>query len=175
MLRAFSLIVIGFVLLTACNQDSGLFDPEKQKERDIETLQKHFAEKGLSPQYHNKGLFYIIHEPGSGRIPTAGNTLVVNYTGYFLDGSVFDTNLEQVARTAGIFNPARSYVPFTFRFRDNPPRVIEGWDIGFEFLKENGRATLFLTSGLGYGNRSVGSIPPNSILVFDVELLQVRP
>jgi FKBP-type peptidyl-prolyl cis-trans isomerase len=160
-------------VLLSCNTDSGLFDAEEQMDMEIEQFQAYFAANNLNPQFHNRGLFYLIQEEGAGRIPTSGNTLVVHYKGYFLDGTVFDTSIEQVARDAGLYNPGRTYNPFQFRFKQGA--VIQGWDIGFEFLKEGGKATFFVTSALGYGNRAVGSIPANTPLIFDVELLEVRP
>lgn len=166
------LIFFLFPALLACNTDSGLFDPEEQMDLEIEQFQAYFAANNLSPQFHNRGLFYLIHDEGAGRIPTSGNTLVVHYKGYFLDGTVFDTSMEQAARDAGIYNPSRSYTPIQFSFKRGA--VIEGWDLGFEFLKEGGKATFFITSNLAYKDSGRGSIPPNTPLIFDVELLEVR-
>lgn len=170
-LAAFSALVL---LQSACFSDNDLYDPEKQLEDDIQVLQEYFTANNITAQFHNKGLFYVIHEPGAGNIPTAGNILRVNYTGKLLNGVVFDTSYEQVARTAQIFNPSRAYVPFEFRYQTGA--VIEGWDIGFQYLKENGRATFYVPSPLAYGAYSPGGlIPDRGNLVFDVHLISVRP
>ena len=162
------------LLQSSCFRENDLYDPEKQLKEDTQVLQEYFAANDISAQYHNKGLFYVIHEPGAGGIPTAGNILRVNYTGKLLNGQVFDTSYEQVARDAGIFNPNRAYTPYEFRYQTGA--VIEGWDIGFQYLKENGRATFYVPSPLAYGAYSPGGIiPDRGILVFDVHLISVRP
>ena len=171
---ALTAIFVMVLLQSSCFRENDLYDPQKQVEEDTAVLQEYFAENNISAQYHNKGLFYVIHEPGAGGIPTAGNILRVNYTGKLLDGRVFDTSYEQIARDAGIYNPNRAYVPFEFRYQTGA--VIEGWDIGFQYLKENGRATFYVTSPLAYGADSPGGIiPAKGILVFDVHLISVRP
>jgi FKBP-type peptidyl-prolyl cis-trans isomerase len=147
------------MFISSCNNEIGLLRPEEQMEIEIAKFETYFAERGISPQFHNRGMFIHVIEEGSGRIPTAGNTLVVNYTGYFLNGDVFDSSVGRG--------------PFQFQFKRG--RVIQGWDIGFEFLKETGKATFFITSELAYGRSGQGSIPPNTPLIFDVELLEVRP
>ena len=166
--------IFAMVLLqSSCFRENDLYDPQEQIEEDTIILQEYFAANNITAQYHNKGLFYVIHEPGAGGIPTAGNILRVNYTGKLLDGRVFDTSYENIARDAGIFNPNRTYEPFAFRYQTGA--VIEGWDIGFQYLKENGRATFYITSPLAYKSQPSGIIPANGILVFDVHLISVRP
>jgi FKBP-type peptidyl-prolyl cis-trans isomerase FkpA len=174
--KSFALIgIFTLVLFTSsCFRDNDLYDPNKQVDIDTKILQEYFAANNITATYHNKGLFYVIHEPGAGGIPTAGNILRVNYTGKLLDGRVFDTTNEQIAKDAGIFNPNRTYAPFEYRHMTGA--VIEGWDIGFQFLKVNGRATFYITSPLAYGASSPGGIiPPRGILIFDVHLISVRP
>jgi FKBP-type peptidyl-prolyl cis-trans isomerase FkpA len=177
--NSYFVLLLGLIVfgLQSCFKDD-FYDPEKQLEKDVKTIQKHLQERNITDFiYHNKGLFVVVKEPGSGKIPTAGNRLRVDYKGYLLDGRVFDTSIEQEARNAGIYNPQRNYSPFEFTYLANPKQVIDAWDIGFQYLKENGKATFYVPSPLGYGQYPPqGSIIPNrGILVFDVHLISVNP
>jgi len=83
----------------------------------------------------------------------------VNYTGKLLDGTIFDSNKD----------PKFGHVqPFSFTL--GAGMVIKGWDEGMQLLKLGGRATFYIPSSLAYGPQGSGSIPPNAVLVFDVEV-----
>ena len=89
------------------------------------------------------------------------NKVVVNYTGTLEDGSVFDSSLK----------PGRE--PFTFTL--GVGSVIKGWDQGVKGMKVGGKRKLTISPELGYGAQGAGDIiPPNAILIFDVELLEVE-
>ena len=89
------------------------------------------------------------------------NKVVVNYTGTLEDGSVFDSSLK----------PGRE--PFTFTL--GVGSVIKGWDQGVKGMKVGGKRKLTIPPELGYGAQGAGGvIPPNAILIFDVELLEVQ-
>lgn len=112
-------------------------------------------------QTTESGLKYVIHEEGTGPQAEEGKGVVVQYIGQLAtDGSVFD---QSFGRGEGI--------PFLL----GTGRVIRGWDEGIALLKEGAKATFFIPSELGYGAQgSGGSIPPNSELVFYVELEDVQ-
>ena len=98
-------------------------------------------------------------EKGFGPEARAGKTVSVHYTGYLLDGTKFDSSLDRGS-------------PFSFPL--GAGRVIRGWDEGVEGMKVGGRRKLVIPPALGYGSRGAGRlIPPDSTLVFDVELLEV--
>ena len=89
------------------------------------------------------------------------NKVVVNYTGKLEDGSVFDSSL----------NPGRS--PFTFTL--GAGSVIKGWDQGLKNMKVGGKRKLTIPPDLAYGANGAGNaVPPNSTLIFEVELLEVE-
>ena len=88
------------------------------------------------------------------------NKVVVNYTGELEDGTVFDSSL----------NPGRE--PFTFTL--GVGSVIKGWDLGVKGMKVGGKRKLTIPPELGYGERNTGVIPPNSTLLFEVDLLEVE-
>jgi len=112
----------------------------------------------------NTGLMFIDKKVGSGATPKTGQKITVNYTGMLPDGKIFDSNVD----------PSKGHVqPFTTQI--GVGQVIRGWDEGFLSMKVGGKRRLIIPSELGYGAQGQGAdIPPNSTLIFDVELLKVE-
>ncbi|WP_395140270.1 FKBP-type peptidyl-prolyl cis-trans isomerase [Armatimonas sp.] len=107
------------------------------------------------------GLKYIEKTVGTGVVPSNGQTAVVNYTGALLNGTIFDSSL----------NPGRT--PFSVKL--GASQVIKGFEEGISTMKVGGKRLLIIPSELGYGATGSGaSIPPNSTLIFDLELLEVN-
>jgi FKBP-type peptidyl-prolyl cis-trans isomerase len=97
---------------------------------------------------------------GSGEEATTGKTVSVHYTGTLTDGSKFDSSLDRGR-------------PFEFPLGGG--RVIKGWDQGVVGMKVGGKRKLTIPADLAYGARGFPPvIPPNSTLVFEIELLDVR-
>ena len=106
------------------------------------------------------GLEYIDEVVGTGDAAMKGKKVTVHYRGYFEDGRTFDSSI-----------PRKQ--PFTFAL--GAGQVIKGWDQGVEGMKVGGKRKLIIPSALAYGPRGAGgAIPPNTDLLFDVELLEVR-
>jgi FKBP-type peptidyl-prolyl cis-trans isomerase/protein-disulfide isomerase len=95
---------------------------------------------------------------GKGAAARNGDTIRVHYTGKLADGSVFDSSIGK--------SP--------FEFVVGRGKVIRGWDLGLAGMKPGGKRKLVIPPGLAYGSRTTGTIPPNSTLAFDVELLEIR-
>ncbi len=163
------------VLFSSCDEDCENTRgecPEEQLAEDIAIIENYLEENNLTAQRNNTyDLFYIIEEEGNGIMPENGQLVEVNYTGMFLDGEVFDTSIESVAKEAGLFNENRDYQPLEFTLGIR--QVILGWDIGIKLLDEGAKATLILPSYLGYGFRGSSSIPANTVLLFEVELVNI--
>ncbi len=117
------------------------------------------AKIDIGYSFTKSGLGVKMVKEGSGELPTRGKTVVVHYTGYLKDGSKFDSSVDRG-------------VPFEFPL--GMGRVIKGWDEGIGMLKIGTKALLKIPPALGYGERSTGSIPANSTLYFEVELLDVK-
>ena len=128
------------------------------------------ADQGANPPAQQGPHIEIIdHVIGKGKEATYGSTVVVNYTGWFYKplavkqhGRKFDSSLD-AGRT-----------PLDFRL--GAGQVIKGWEQGVAGMKVGGKRTLIIPSELAYGSRGApgGSIGPNTDLIFDVELLDVK-
>jgi FKBP-type peptidyl-prolyl cis-trans isomerase len=106
------------------------------------------------------GLKYEIIKEGTGPQPDSGDVVTVSYSGYLAkDSTKFDSSVERDE-------------PFTFKLGAH--MVIKGWDEGIGLLKEGGKARFIIPPDLGYGTRPMRAIPPNSTLLFDVELVKVE-
>jgi len=104
---------------------------------------------------------------GTGTQASIGRQLTVNYTGWVYSNTASDHHGTQFDSS---LSPGRS--PFVFTL--GVGQVIAGWDQGMNGMRVGGRRALIIPPSLGYGNQANGSIPPNSTLIFDVELLDVR-
>ncbi len=105
------------------------------------------------------GLQYAMISEGEGEFADSGKVVTVHYTGYLADGSKFDSSVERDD-------------PFSFLL--GVGQVIPGWEEGLKLMKKGSKARLIIPPDLGYGAISVGTIPPNSTLFFDVELVDVQ-
>ena len=157
-MRAFLylLVISAILLFSTCERVQS--NTERFAGIDEELISTYLEENNIDAVRHESGLYYNILDEGDedGERPDAFSQIQVSYEGYFLDGTVFDdadsTNLAEI--------DLRSAVP--------------GWRIGLPFIREGGSIQLFIPSRLGYGGRAQGSIPPNTVLLFDVNLHRVR-
>ena len=114
----------------------------------------------MSTIIKDSGLRMIEHTAGFGDKPKSGQTISAHYEGYLEDGTVFDSSYQR-------------NTPFEFPVGQG--RVIKGWDEAFLDMSPGSKRTLIIPSNLGYGERGAGTkIPPNSTLIFDVELLEIK-
>lgn len=159
--------------LMAAQQKKQEENAAKQLQDDVETIEKYIAENNLQATKTESGVFYVIEEEGTGAQVEQGNTVSVDYTGYVLDGTVFDTSVESRAKESNTYTEGRDYEPISFSVGQG--RVIPGWDEGLLYLKKGSVAKLLIPSPLAYGpSQRSEVIKPNSILIFDVEVTDVQ-
>ena len=138
------------------------YDPcaVKAPAAEIAAVQQYLDSLGITATQHCSGLFYIVHYEGSGKTPQSCLNVVAKYKGMFTNGTVFDQSTTGVEFNLG--------------------GVITGWTKGIPLIKNGGIITLYIPPSLAYGNRSLTDqngnvvIPPNSILIFEVELTAVQ-
>jgi peptidylprolyl isomerase len=117
------------------------------------------AEENPNTVTTESGLKYLDLVEGTGETPKEGQKVTVHYTGTLENGKQFDSSRDRNQ-------------PFSFRIGTG--QVIKGWDEGISNMKVGGRRQLIIPPDLAYGSRGAGRvIPPNSTLIFDVELLGV--
>jgi FKBP-type peptidyl-prolyl cis-trans isomerase FkpA len=127
--------------------------------KEKETIEKYVADNKITVKPTASGLYYIETKKGSGPSPKVNDVVRVNYTGKLLDGSTFDSNAGQE--------------PVEFPLTHG--QLIEGWVEGLQLMKKGGKGMLILPSSLGYGAQGNQRIAPFSPMVFEVELVDVKP
>lgn len=145
----------------------------------IDTKLTFFETQKKAAQKTASGLQYTIYEKGKGKKPANGSTVYVHYAGFFESGELFDSSKEDVSKAFGKFDQnradAKAYTPFPFQY-GNKTGLIPGFLEGLEKLNFGDKAILFIPSQLGYGEAGAGGIiPPNSNLIFEIELLEELP
>jgi FKBP-type peptidyl-prolyl cis-trans isomerase FkpA len=146
---------------------------EKVKATETQDAAKYIASHKLVLTTTPSGLKYVITKPSLKLKPQKGDTLLVNYAGRNLDGTLFDSSIESVAREGGLKQPGRTYEPIQVIVGTGG--VIPGWDEGLLLLNEGSKAIFVIPSALAYGAQGQGEIKPYSTLVFDIELVKVKP
>lgn len=132
----------------------------EQANKDDVTIKNHLAANGLEAKAKrtDSGIYYVVEKEGKGESPQLSSTVKVHYHGTLLDGTVFDSSVDRGT-------------PAEFQLGG----VVKGWQESVPLLKPGGKGKFFIPSGLAYGERGAGqSIPPNSVLAFDIELLEVK-
>lgn len=168
------LVLFGAAFLYSCiSEDENLEVIFEQDKRKIaEFVEDYDTEYARIDTVGDTGVVLIFTEVNAeGRKPEIADTLRVDYTGYLLDGIVFDTSIEQVARDNGLYNQSRNYEPW--RMELGVTSVIAGWHLALSQMREGEKATVLIPSFYGYGSQPNGAIPANSVLVFDLDLVSV--
>lgn len=131
----------------------------KQKAVDAKVIDEYLAKNNLTAKAQKtaSGLVYVPQVEGTGPSPAAGDNIKAHYVGQLLSGKEFDSSKgrEPLQLTLGA------------------GMVIPGWEEGLSLMKKGSKGILIIPSGLGYGPETNGPIPGNSVLKFDMELLDV--
>lgn len=132
---------------------------EKRKSSDDQLIVEYMKANNLTGIKTPTGLYYVKQLPGKGQLAKAGDTVSVHYTGKLLNGTVFDSSRERGQ-------------PIEFPL--GAGFVIPGWDQGISMMAPGEKGLLLIPSHLAYGERDMGTIPANSVLTFDVELVKIK-
>ncbi|MBV6646306.1 MAG: FKBP-type peptidyl-prolyl cis-trans isomerase [Cyclobacteriaceae bacterium] len=148
-----SLLLLG-VLVSCLDTDDEVFDINEQLTIDSTLIADYLADNNITAATHDpSGVRYVIHEAGSGDSVQITDVITANYEGRFLSNDqVFDSGED---------------VSFPLN------QTIIGWQIGIPLIRQGGRITLYIPSPWAYGPRGRSTIPPNAVLIFDVELRDI--
>lgn len=146
-----ALFILFFFLFTNCKKKNTVNQPEV----DEQIITQYISDHNLTANATGSGLYYVITSQGTGVQPTLASSVTVKYKGYLVDGSVFDQS-----NNGGATFPLNG--------------VIKGWQEGIPLFKKGGKGILLIPSALGYGSNAQGKIPANAVLIFDIELLDVK-
>ena len=156
-MRKFNVVIfLAFAAFVSCKKDSNkdcspvtITAPASE----VDSLRNYISSNSITATEDPRGFFYSVTTQGSGDKPTVCNTVTVNYTGKFTDGTPFQTASD-----------------VSFSLSD----LITGWKEGIPLIGSGGSITLYLPPTLAYGSAGSGSIPPNSFLIFDIYLKAVN-
>lgn len=144
--------ILAFIIaFSSCDEDNSSPSYEEQLAIDIEKIQDYLLENNLTAQSTENGLHYIIDVEGTGSYPTIDSIVKINYVGRFLNDTIFDQGTIETYLNSFIL----------------------GWQKGIPYFREGGSGKLLIPSSMGYGVYAHYPIPANSVLIFDIELLEV--
>lgn len=133
-------------LIVSCGSD----DPEKQAEKDREKILEYIEEHELDAQELESGVFYVIEKAGAGNFPTETSTVIINYTGFLLNGDEFGAGNSSTFNLNG---------------------TILGFKYGIPMFNRGSEGILLIPSGLAYGEYGSYTIPPNAVLIYNIEMI----
>jgi len=142
-----------FILATVVS--CGKKKAKKQAKDDDAIITEYISSHNLDATKTESGLYYVIDTLGTGDYPNSSSDVQVAYKGYFTNGTSFDKSSSD-----GIVFNLQS--------------VISGWTEGIPYFKEGGSGILLVPSHLGYGQSARQGIPANSVLIFDVKLIDIK-
>ncbi|UXE66262.1 MAG: FKBP-type peptidyl-prolyl cis-trans isomerase [Chryseotalea sp. WA131a] len=148
-----------------------LKDQQEQFAKDTVLIDDYLKSKNVSALKTASGLRYVITQEGKGENAKAGQKVQVNYCGYLLNGKYFDCSTEAAAKEHGVFSEGRKpYLPL-----DGQQQLIPGMEEAIRLMNKGAKITVYIPSTLAYGNqRRSADIIENSILVFDMEMLDIE-
>ncbi|GAB3584080.1 FKBP-type peptidyl-prolyl cis-trans isomerase [Hymenobacter daeguensis] len=154
------LLAAANVVPSACKKDDSTTTQDYSGIDDA-IIQKYLTDNAITnAQKQPSGLYYVpIVSAPNGVQATSGKTVSVLYTGRYIDGRVFDSSIDPT---------------HPFKFILGAGNVISGWDIGIALMRKGEKGLLLIPSALAYGSSGQGSIPPNTVLRFEVELTNVQ-
>lgn len=156
MKRTLLIVLMPLLAFVACKKKDTPACPEvitSVPASELTTLRNYIQANSIVAVEDPRGFFYKIETQGSGTTPNACSDVTVDYVGKLTNGGTFD---------------AGNNVSF------NLGQLITGWKVGIPLISTGGKIILYLPPSLGYGSSPAGTIPGNSILIFDINLKAVR-
>jgi FKBP-type peptidyl-prolyl cis-trans isomerase FkpA len=160
--------------LIAKENEKMLKAQKEQLAKDTVLIDDYLKSKNVTALKTTSGLRYIINQAGKGENVKSGQKAKINYCGYLLNGKYFDCSIESAAQEHGVFSEGRKpYTPLEVTV--GLQQVISGWEEAIQLMNKGSKITVYVPSTLAYGSqRRSEDIVENSILVFDMELLDIE-
>lgn len=149
MLKKLFVLLVGAFLFAGCSKD----DDNLYKDIDVFIQETKLTGFTKTPQ----GVYIKIGTEGGAQKPNIGSKVTIHYKGTLTNGKIFDSSYDRGA-------------PAEFPLAN----LIQGWQVGIPYFGRGGKGTLIIPPNLGYGSRAQGDIPANSILVFEIELINFQ-
>lgn len=169
-------VMLGMLSIFSC------INPDETQDailiRDKEAIEKYLKDnpissvKEYSEPIEGFYIFWQVSVKEERNTLFRGDTVSVNYVGKTLDNKIFDTSIEQVARNNNIFSTGRNYQPLKYPI--GLGFTISGFEFALSMMFPGEKATVIFPSRLGYGSQSNGTIPANSPLIFELDLVEVK-
>ena len=150
MFRKILPVILLLIIAVSCSTDTTDYGPIDKK-----IIEDYLTANSLTAQSTSSGLYYIIQDPGGANHPTINSAISANYKGYLTNGTVFDQSYS-------------TGQPSNFQLAS----VIKGWQEGLQLIGVKGKIKLLIPSTLGYGSTAKTNIPANSVLIFDIEMVE---
>jgi len=153
-------------------------EKERIQKEQMEAIAAKFNELKANAEKFESGLEMVFVTKGDGPKPKPTDIINVNYAGFFADGKVFDTNIAEKAKELGIYDEGRAahpkgYAPIPMPYSPDA-QMIPGFKEGAQKMKVGDKAILFIPSHLAYGERGAGPIPPNTDLIFELDVIDIQ-
>ena len=161
-------ILIGLFSVVSMSSCLDIVDEDDQQPTEAEEMQllntylDSLVAQGHDVDTTDLGIYYVEMEEGEGELAQPGDTLVVGYAGYFVDGVLFDSSS---------YNSEDGKMEFVL---ENPP-FIPGWDSGMKVMNKDAKYQFIVPSEHAYGSQGQGIIPPYSTLIFVVKMFEIKP
>ena len=147
-------LLFSVLILASCSKNENCEEVKTAAPvSEVNNLRDYLNTNGITTTEDSRGFFYIINSTGTGDKPTICSSVTVNYVGKLLDGTTFDSGNNSSFSLSGL---------------------ITGWQEGIPLIAPGGKITLYLPPTLAYGSSGVGSIPANSNLIFEIDLVKVN-
>lgn len=150
------LLFLSVAFLSGCgNDDAPAISFEEQLEIDLEIIDEYLDDNNINAQIHESEIRYVVNREGDGKAPKIGDELMVKYQSYFLDETLAGGDT----------------IGFSIVLAET---LVEAWQLMVPEMNEGGKITIYSPSGYLFGPAGLGeTIPPNAILVYEIELIAV--
>ena len=153
------LTICAATMILGCAKEAEEAKPAEEKAAAPASTSYPGEAVSVEPTAMASGLKYVDYVKGNGTTAESGKAVVVHYTGYLTNGFKFDSSLDRDQ---------------AIQFQLGAGEMIKGWDEGIVGMQIGGKRKLIIPPAMGYGASDYGPIPGGSVLVFDIELLEVK-